>query len=103
MVKPNPGHRLDEEELQWDAHNPVNLWIYTPPMHVLSASLMVALGEVCIKQPHGVVPSPLAAVEETQSVLGAEVLKEAGWSCPAPLSGEPGVPSYSESRSPCVG
>lgn len=39
-------------------------------MHMLSASLMVTLDQVCIKQPHGVVPSPLAAVEETQSVLG---------------------------------
>lgn len=31
MVKPNPGHRLDQEELQCDAHNPVHLWIYTHP------------------------------------------------------------------------
>jgi len=76
--------------------------LYTP-MHMLLASLMVALGKVCIKQPRAVVPSPLAAVEETQSVLGAGLLKEDGWSCPAPLSAEPGVLSCCNSRSPCVG
>lgn len=69
--------------------------LYTP-MHMLSASLVVALDQVCIKQPRGVVPS---AVEETQSVLGAEVLKEVGWSSPAPLSAEPGVLSCCNSRS----
>lgn len=41
---------------------------------------VVALGEVCAKQPHGVVPSAptvVAVVEETKSMLVAEVLKEA--------------------------
>lgn len=75
--------------------------LYTP-MHMLSASLMVALGKVCIKQPLDMVPSPLAAVE-TRSVLGAEVLKEEGWACPALLSAEPGVLSCCNSRSPPVG
>lgn len=47
-------------------------------------------GGCCIKKPPGVEPSPRAAVEETQSVLGAEILKEEAAHAQV-LSGEPGV------------
>lgn len=97
MVKPNSGHRLDQEELQWDAHNPVHLWIYTSPCKCFwclwtrfaLSSLMMGFH--------------LLLLEETQSVFGAEVLKEEGWSCSGPLFAEPGLLSCCHSKSPRVG
>lgn len=73
---------MDQGGWQWDAH--------IPPPPCFSGSLLVALAVVCIKKPPGVEPSPRAAVEETQSVLGAEMLKEEAAHAQV-LSGEPGV------------
>lgn len=57
---------------------------------MLLGSLLVPLGEICIKKPPGVEPCPHAAVEETQSILGAEMLKEEALHAQV-LSGEAGV------------
>lgn len=57
---------------------------------MLLGFLLVALGEVCIKKPPGMEPSCPATVEETLSVLGAEILKEEV-SHAQVLSGEAGV------------
>lgn len=46
-----------------------------PHAHTFSLCVL-ALGEVCAKLPRGVASSTPAVVEETQSVLGSEILKE---------------------------
>lgn len=62
---------------------------HTSTLLMLLGFLLVALGEVCIKEPPGVEPSPRAAVEKTQSFRSRDPQRRY-FSCLV-LSGEAGV------------